>query len=537
MYTNHFKVLTLTQAPSSTILRSYPHSIYDIHPKKLPAGNVTSKVTFFEALSRAKELGKASPKTPVYAPMHMYPNVHSFVQANAGNLGADYNINPYMHEGSIGQENAGRFAEDSLEVMKFITEGNAFPVMPIYLRPLSIKEALIGIPDREASPAEKAEFTEILKSECNDEGLFLKKEAGQLKRLERAIDQSDTISIPAKEKLKEALRAIESVYSDSIYQANALITLGHSKKVGEMLGLYDDNGQAVAVPIVIPQSPKYGEREVELLQTLGIMPHAFPLVLNEKFEGLADLMTAPNGKVIGNVSSRSTAASYDKVFEAGELLGIENFPKKEDLIKLKVKDQTLRQSSESHEGGLGLSDKDQTFLETKLEDLFYHGDLCILPLPDRVLLVEGVFEDASIQSLRDAGISIEFIPMSEGLNFAMNSILIDERRGGESRRAVIPSTCPTLKEKLEANEYETRPSDLIYDAGGGFQRCMYAQTHLELNRLPQSLTTQNWSHVTQQLNKEHGAAPLFREFRPEEQSVIQSYLDAEKGLINSALKA
>ena len=203
----------------------------------------------------------------------------------------------------------------------------------------------------------------------------------------------------AKENVIKILNSIASGIPDAIYVANLGLNLGKS------LVLKNKN-------VFIIQSPKMVERQVEIVfsRALSIQMGSFPIEMERVYEGMADSVTVEvNIKGIRKQvlldfnSSRSDPRVYqDIVNVARELKVVPEFPK--EVVELEV--------------------------NPSMVDYAYHMDVAVMTLPNsKVCVGEGIFTENSMKQLESLFDKVYFIPESEWMKFALNSILIDERLG------------------------------------------------------------------------------------------------------------
>jgi len=129
------------------------------------------------------------------------------------------------------------------------------------------------------------------------------------------------------------------------------------------------------------------------------------------------------GVWIGFHSSRTNPRLYEKVVQLTRLLQVTNAPQK--IVRVEVREKLPQ-----------IPDLRQTF---------YHKDLTALYVPGNksksgtvAVVAEAVTED-SITRLKDAGVDVTPIPLSEGLAQGMNAVVLwgEQHGGAKGRESVV----------------------------------------------------------------------------------------------------
>ena len=188
-------------------------------------------------------------------------------------------------------------------------------------------------------------------------------------------------------------------------------------------------------------------------------------------EGRADWgETNKPGTWIGFHSSRTDPKLYDAVQRLLRALDIDKGPR--EIVKVEVKKEIPE-----------IPD---------LQNTFYHKDLTCLYVPgpvneasSTVALIEDAVTPESIQRLKDAGVHITPIPMEEGLQQGLNSVLLwGQQHGGAPGTksiALMPPNCPTLRDCVESRGFQIQPLEFGSPAGGGNWEC---ETNFALSGYP-----------------------------------------------------
>lgn len=227
-------------------------------------------------------------------------------------------------------------------------------------------------------------------------------------------------------------------------------------------------------PIRLIWKPRYVERQAETTAAvkqaldLGEVPLIY---LQGSDEGRADWgETNRKGVWIGFHSSRTDPGLYNKVLRVMTSLEIANRPDK-------IVEVTVREAID------GIPDLRQTF---------YHKDLTCLYVPgtlaagnDTVAIIADAITPDSLARLEEAKVDVTPIPLEEGLNQGLNSVLLwGQKHGGASGTksvALMPPGCPILQECVESRGWQVAPLEFGSPAGGGNWEC---ETNYALEGFP-----------------------------------------------------
>jgi len=253
--------------------------------------------------------------------------------------------------------------------------------------------------------------------------------------------------------IRRCLNAIAIGLPDWMYFANTEgLLLGQSE-------LIDDR------PVRLIWKARHVERQAEtgaaVRQALSI--GEVPIIyLRGSDEGRADWgETNVAGTWIGFHSSRTDPKLYSSVQRLLRALDIAHGPRR--VIEVEVKKEIP-----------GLPD---------LQNTFYHKDLTCLYVPggragaapSTVALIADAVTPESVERLRAAGVDVTAIPLEEGLQQGLNSVLLwgEEHGGlrGTTSLALMPPNCPTLTGVVESRGFEVAPLEFGSPAGGGNWEC------------------------------------------------------------------
>jgi len=227
-------------------------------------------------------------------------------------------------------------------------------------------------------------------------------------------------------------------------------------------------------PIRLIWKARHVERQAETAASVkqAIDLGEVPLIyLQGSDEGRADWgETNRKGTWIGFHSSRTDPDLYNKVLRCMAALECPNRPKE-------VVEVTVREEIE------GIPDLRQTF---------YHKDLTALYVPgpltehnDTVALIVDAVTPDSLVRLEEAKVNVTPIPIEEGLQQGLNSVLLwGQPHGGPPGTksvALMPPGCPTLQKCVESRGWEVAPLEFGSPAGGGNWEC---ETNFALDGFP-----------------------------------------------------
>jgi hypothetical protein len=227
-------------------------------------------------------------------------------------------------------------------------------------------------------------------------------------------------------------------------------------------------------PIRLIWKARHVERQAETAAAvkqaleLGEVPLIY---LQGSDEGRADWgETNRKGVWIGFHSSRTDPDLYNKVLKCMTAFEIANRPSK-------IVEVTVREEIE------GIPNLRQTF---------YHKDLTALYVPGAVaegngtvaVIVDAVTSE-SLERLKDAKVDVTPIPLEEGLQQGLNSVLLwGQSHGGAPGTqsvALMPPGCPVLQECVESRGWQIAPLEFGSPAGGGNWEC---ETNYALEGFP-----------------------------------------------------